>query len=279
MLIWLDGGGNRVKASPTRTSRASSWSCSPSAWATTPRRTCGRPRGRSPAGRSTSRPPARRSSRSATTRGPKRCSARPSTTRRAWWTGCVGMPVSPRFLATRVWTRFVSDTPPDPATLGTLVRAYGADHDITALVRAAARAPAFRDPGSVLVREPVLWLTAGVARAERARDEGARRTARGGADRPGAGAVRAAERGRVARGHPLAHHRVGVGAAQPGPSGGERRRHLPGHRRPAELPRRRDGRRCSACPPSPCARPPRWPRSPGTRRSSSRPRSPPRKAA
>ena len=69
------------------------------------------------------------------------------------------MPVSPRFLATRVWTRFVSDTPPDPATLGTLVRAYGADHDITALVRAAARAPAFRDPGSVLVREPVLWLT------------------------------------------------------------------------------------------------------------------------
>ena len=35
--------------------------------------------------------------------------------------GLVGMPVSGRFLATRVWTRFVSDTPPDPATLGTLV--------------------------------------------------------------------------------------------------------------------------------------------------------------
>jgi uncharacterized protein (DUF1800 family) len=73
--------------------------------------------------------------------------------------GLVGMPVSPQFLATRVWTRFVSDTRPDPATLGTLVRAYGDDHDITALVRAAARASAFRDPGSVLVREPVLWLT------------------------------------------------------------------------------------------------------------------------
>jgi uncharacterized protein (DUF1800 family) len=73
--------------------------------------------------------------------------------------GLVGMPVSPQFLATRVWTRFVSDTPPDPATLGTLVRAYGDDHDITALVKAAARASAFRDPGSVLVREPALWLT------------------------------------------------------------------------------------------------------------------------
>ena len=37
--------------------------------------------------------------------------------------------------------------------------AYGPGHDITALVRAAVRTPAFRDPGSVLVREPVLWLT------------------------------------------------------------------------------------------------------------------------
>ncbi len=70
----------------------------------------------------------------------------------------VALPVSPQFLAGRVWTRFVSDTPPDPATLGTLVNAYGPGHDITALVRAAARTPAFRDPGSVLVHEPVLWL-------------------------------------------------------------------------------------------------------------------------
>src|SRR5690349_6769421 len=71
----------------------------------------------------------------------------------------VGLPVSPKFIATRVWTRIVSDTPPDPATLGTLVSAYGSGHDVTALLRAAARTPAFRDPGSVLVREPVLWLT------------------------------------------------------------------------------------------------------------------------
>ncbi len=70
----------------------------------------------------------------------------------------VGLPVSPQFIAGRVWTRFVSDTPPDQATLATLVAAYGPGHDITALLRAAARAPAFRDPASVLVREPVMWL-------------------------------------------------------------------------------------------------------------------------
>ncbi len=70
----------------------------------------------------------------------------------------VGLPVSPQFIAGRVWTRFVSDTPPDPATLATLVDAYGPGHDVTALLRAAVRTPAFRDPGSVIVREPVLWL-------------------------------------------------------------------------------------------------------------------------
>ncbi|HEY4007263.1 MAG TPA: DUF1800 domain-containing protein [Pseudonocardia sp.] len=67
-------------------------------------------------------------------------------------------PASPAFLAGRIWTRFVSDTPPDPATLARLVAAYGPGHDITALLREAVRAPAFRDPASALVREPVLWL-------------------------------------------------------------------------------------------------------------------------
>jgi uncharacterized protein (DUF1800 family) len=67
---------------------------------------------------------------------------------------------SPRFVAQRIWTRFVSDTPPDPATLDRLVAAYGPGHDITALVTAAVREPAFRDPASALVREPVLWLVA-----------------------------------------------------------------------------------------------------------------------
>jgi uncharacterized protein (DUF1800 family) len=70
----------------------------------------------------------------------------------------VTQPASPRYLATRVWTRFVSDTPPDKVTMDQLLAAYGPGHDVTALVRQAVRSPAFTDPTSVLVREPVLWL-------------------------------------------------------------------------------------------------------------------------
>jgi uncharacterized protein (DUF1800 family) len=75
-------------------------------------------------------------------------------------------PAAPRYLAGRIWARFVSDTPPDPATLDRLVGAYGANHDITALLAEAVRSPAFRDPASALVREPVLWLV-GALRALR----------------------------------------------------------------------------------------------------------------
>jgi len=72
----------------------------------------------------------------------------------------ITQPASPRFLAQRIWTRFVADTPPDSATLERLVAAYGPGHDITALLAAAVSSPAFRHPASVLVREPVLWLVA-----------------------------------------------------------------------------------------------------------------------
>jgi uncharacterized protein (DUF1800 family) len=75
-------------------------------------------------------------------------------------------PVSARFVAGRIWRRFVSDTPPDPATLDGLVAAYGPARDTTALLRAAVSTPAFRDPASVLVREPVEWLV-GALRALR----------------------------------------------------------------------------------------------------------------
>jgi uncharacterized protein (DUF1800 family) len=75
-------------------------------------------------------------------------------------------PASPRFVAGRIWTRFVSDIPPDPATLDRLVAAYGPGHDITALLTESVRSPAFRDPASVLVKEPVLWLV-GALRALR----------------------------------------------------------------------------------------------------------------
>ena len=80
----------------------------------------------------------------------------------------VGRPESARFLAARVWARFVAHTPPDAATLDALVAAYGPGRDVTALVRAAAASPAFRDPGSVLVRQPVEWLV-GALRALRLR--------------------------------------------------------------------------------------------------------------
>jgi uncharacterized protein (DUF1800 family) len=78
----------------------------------------------------------------------------------------IGQPPSPKFIAGRVWTRLVADTAPDPATMNHLIAAYGPGHDITALVRAAVNSPAFRDPDSALVCEPVLWLV-GALRALR----------------------------------------------------------------------------------------------------------------
>jgi uncharacterized protein (DUF1800 family) len=72
----------------------------------------------------------------------------------------ISQPASPRFVAQRIWARFVADAPPDAATLERLIAAYGSSHDITALLTAAVSAPAFRDPTLVLVREPVLWLVA-----------------------------------------------------------------------------------------------------------------------
>jgi uncharacterized protein (DUF1800 family) len=78
----------------------------------------------------------------------------------------ISRPATPRFLAGRVWARFVGHTPPADADLDALVAAYGPGHDMTAMVRAATGAPAFRDPGSLLVRQPVEWLV-GALRALR----------------------------------------------------------------------------------------------------------------
>jgi uncharacterized protein (DUF1800 family) len=75
-------------------------------------------------------------------------------------------PASPRFVAGRIWTRFVADTPPDAATMDRLLAAYGPGRDITALIREAVSTPQFADPVSVLVKEPVLWLV-GALRALR----------------------------------------------------------------------------------------------------------------
>jgi uncharacterized protein (DUF1800 family) len=59
-----------------------------------------------------------------------------------------------------MWNRFVSATAPDPATLAALIAAYGPRRDITALLRALATSPAFRDPAAVLMRQPVEWAVA-----------------------------------------------------------------------------------------------------------------------
>lgn len=65
---------------------------------------------------------------------------------------------SPRYVATRLWKRLVSATPPAPPTLDKLVSAYGAGRDLTALVRAIVSDSAFRDPASVLVKQPVEYV-------------------------------------------------------------------------------------------------------------------------
>ena len=70
----------------------------------------------------------------------------------------VTRPASPRFLAGRVWRRFVSDTPPSPSTLDAVVAAYGPEHDVGALVRTVATSAEFRASQSVLVKQPVDWL-------------------------------------------------------------------------------------------------------------------------
>jgi uncharacterized protein (DUF1800 family) len=66
-------------------------------------------------------------------------------------------PATPPFVLGRLWFRLVSSTPPDPATLATLVRAWGAAGDIRAAVVAMAGHPAFRDGTSTLVKQPVEW--------------------------------------------------------------------------------------------------------------------------
>lgn len=70
----------------------------------------------------------------------------------------VARPDSPRFVATRLWKRLVSATPPAPSTLDKLVSAYGAGRDVTAMVRAMLLDPAFRDPVNVLVKQPVEYV-------------------------------------------------------------------------------------------------------------------------
>ncbi|QUQ67785.1 DUF1800 domain-containing protein [Kutzneria sp. CA-103260] len=73
-------------------------------------------------------------------------------------------PDSPRFVAGRLWFRLVSATPPAADVLNRLVAGYGPQQSIGGLLRAVLAEPAFRDPATTLVKQPVEWA-AGLMRA------------------------------------------------------------------------------------------------------------------
>ncbi|WP_192909458.1 DUF1800 domain-containing protein [Gandjariella thermophila] len=77
-------------------------------------------------------------------------------------------PESARFVAGRIWYRLVSADPPPAGTLDRLVAGYGAGRDIRGLLRAVAAEPAFREPATALVKQPVEWAV-GLMRALRVR--------------------------------------------------------------------------------------------------------------
>ena len=80
----------------------------------------------------------------------------------------LAQPAGPRFLVSRLWLRLVGSTPPDDATAERLVGAFGPGRDVSALLRAIAAEPAFRDPANTVVKQPVEWLV-GLLRAWRIR--------------------------------------------------------------------------------------------------------------
>lgn len=76
----------------------------------------------------------------------------------------VAQPESAAFVASRLWFRLVSTTPPSAAALARLIAAYGTSRNVGALLRAITREPAFVDAGTSLVKQPVEW-TVGLMRA------------------------------------------------------------------------------------------------------------------
>lgn len=73
-------------------------------------------------------------------------------------------PASAAYVVGRWWGQLVSDTPPTPSTLATIVAAYGPGRDLTAMFLAMLTHPDFAAAQSSLVSTPVEWLV-GLVRA------------------------------------------------------------------------------------------------------------------
>jgi uncharacterized protein (DUF1800 family) len=76
----------------------------------------------------------------------------------------LSQPGCPSFVISRVWFRLVSVAPPDQATMDRLLRAYGPDGDVAALLRSIADEAAFQDTANSMVKQPVEWAV-GLLRA------------------------------------------------------------------------------------------------------------------
>ncbi len=70
----------------------------------------------------------------------------------------VSRPISPRYLATRMWGWLVSATPPGAASIDRIAAAYGPTYDLTGMFRAIFSDPAFTDSNSVIVKQPIEYV-------------------------------------------------------------------------------------------------------------------------
>ncbi|HZM76229.1 MAG TPA: DUF1800 domain-containing protein [Candidatus Limnocylindrales bacterium] len=78
----------------------------------------------------------------------------------------VAQPVSPRFLASRLWFRFAQGDVVPAEAAQRMVSAYGSGRDVTAMARAMFSDPAFAATRGQLVKQPVEWLVGAVRQLE-----------------------------------------------------------------------------------------------------------------
>lgn len=76
----------------------------------------------------------------------------------------LSQPASPEFIASRMWCRLVSSTPPPTAVVDRLLLGYGPAGDLAGLLHAIASEPSFVDSSTMLVKQPVEWAV-GLMRA------------------------------------------------------------------------------------------------------------------